>query len=68
MLTLQSIKKNSWCINYNQYIQNKTKKKLCMKAIDNACFKLQENATRGVKNNKRNFINVIGDEFTTSIK
>ena len=54
----------SWCINYNQYIQNK----LCLKAINYGCFKLEEKATGSVKNNKNNFINVIGDKFTMSIR
>ena len=30
---------NSWCINYNQYISNKTKKQLRMTVINSACFK-----------------------------
>ena len=59
---------NSWCINYNQYIQNKIKNKLRMKAINYACFKLEEKATRSVKKKKNNFINVIGDKFATSIR
>ena len=37
-----------------------------MKAINYACFKLDERATRSVKN--KNFINVIGDKFTMSIR
>ena len=40
---------NSWCINYNQYIQNKIKNKLPMRAINYSCFKLEEKANRGVK-------------------
>ena len=39
-----------------------------MKAINYACFELEEEVTQGVKNSKRNFINVIGDKFTMSIK
>ena len=58
---------NSWCINYNQYIQNKIKNKLHMKAINYAFFKLGEKATRSVKKNKNNFINIIGDKFPMSI-
>ena len=38
-----------------------------MKAINNKCFKLEEKDTRGVKKNKYNFINVIGDRFAMSI-
>ena len=44
---------NSWCINYNQYIQNWIKKKLYTKAINYASFKLEEKATRSVKKNKK---------------
>ena len=58
---------NCWCINYNQYIENKIKNKLRMKAINFACFKLEEKTTRSVKKKKNNFINVIGDKFTMSI-
>ena len=39
---------NSWCINYNQYIQNETKNILCMKAKNYACFRLEEKATRSI--------------------
>ena len=39
-----------------------------MKAINYAYFKLEEEATRSAKKNKTNFINVIGDEFATSIR
>ena len=46
---------NSWYISYNQYIQNKIKNKLCIKAINYACFKLEEKITRDVKKNKSNF-------------
>ena len=58
---------NSCCVNYNQYIQNKIKNKLRMKAINFACFKLEEKTTRSVKKKKNNFINVIGDKFAVSI-
>ena len=37
---------NSGCINYNQYIENKFKNMLSMQAINYACFKLEEKATR----------------------
>ena len=33
---------NPWFINYNQYIQNKTKNKLHMEAINYACFEMKE--------------------------
>ena len=33
-----------------------------MKAINYECFKPEEKATRSVKKQKNNFINVIGDE------
>ena len=59
---------NSWCISYNQYIQNKIKNKLDMKAINYSCFKLEEKITRGAKKNNSNFINIIGNKFTMSIK
>ena len=36
---------NSWCINYNQYIQNQIRNKFCMKAINYSCFKLEQKAT-----------------------
>ena len=39
-----------------------------MKAINYACFKLEEKATRSSKKNKNNFIYVIGDTFTMSIR
>ena len=39
-----------------------------MKAINYACFKLEEKTTKSVKKNKNNFINVIGDEFAISIR
>ena len=39
-----------------------------MKAINYSCFNLEEEATKGVKSNKRNFISVIGDKFTMSIE
>ena len=42
---------------------------LCMKAIHYACFKLEEKATRSIKKNKTNFINVkIEDKFTMGIR
>ena len=44
-----------WCVNYNQYIQNKIKKKLTMKAINYVCYKLDEKATISVKKNKKQF-------------
>ena len=59
---------NSWYMRYNQYIQNKNKNKLHMKAINYTCFKLGEKTTRNVKKNKNNFINVTGDKFAMSIK
>ena len=34
-----------------------------MKAINYACFKLEEKTNRSVKKNKSNFINVIRDKF-----
>ena len=58
---------NSWCINYNQYIENKIKNKLPIKAINYACFKLEEKGTRSVKKDKSNFI-VTGDKFALSIR
>ena len=39
-----------------------------MKAINNACFKVEEKATRNVKKHKNNFINVIGDKFAMIIR
>ena len=39
-----------------------------MKAINYARLKLEEKANRSAKKNKNNFINVIGDDFTISIK
>ena len=44
------------------------KSKLCMKTMCYACFKLEEKATRSVKKNKNNFINVIGDKFAMSVR
>ena len=46
-------------ISYSQYIQ-KIKDKLCMKAINYACSRLNEEATKSVKKIKNSFINVIG--------
>ena len=39
-----------------------------MKVINYACFKLEEKNTKSFKKNKNNFINVIGDKFTISIR
>ena len=39
-----------------------------MKAINYACFKLEEKITRDVKKNDNNFINIIGDKFAMSIR
>ena len=39
-----------------------------MKAINYACFKLEEKITRSVKQNESNFINIIGDKFAMSIR
>ena len=39
-----------------------------MKAINYACFKLEEKANRIVKKKKNNFISVIGDKFAISIR
>ena len=39
-----------------------------MKTINYAYFKLEEKTTRSVKNDKNNFINVIGDKFVMSIR
>ena len=39
-----------------------------MKAINYACFKLEENATRSAKKNKGNFSNVIRDKFAMSLR
>ena len=49
------IQRKSCSINYNQYIQNKIKNKICMKAVNYECFKLEEKATASVKKNKRQF-------------
>ena len=43
---------NSWCINYDQYIQNEIKNTLCMNAKNYTCFKLEEKATRSIKKNR----------------
>ena len=59
---------NSWCINYNQYIQNKIKTNYAMKAISYACFKLEEEATGSGNKNKNNFIDVMGDKLAMGIK
>ena len=59
---------NSWCINYNQYMQNKIKSKLFMKAINYKCFKLEEKATRSVTRKKNNFINVTENKFAMSLR
>ena len=34
-----------------------------MKAINYACFKLEEKITRSFKTNKSNFINIVGDKW-----
>ena len=39
-----------------------------MKAINYACFKLEEKITRSVKKNNSNFINIIGDKFAMNIR
>ena len=39
-----------------------------MKAINDACFKLEEKATRSVKKKKNNFISVVEDKFAMSIR
>ena len=59
---------NSSCTNYNDYIQNKIKNKSRMKEISFACLKLEVKATRSVKKNKNNFINIVGDKFAMRIK
>ena len=47
---------------------NKIKSKLRVKAINSGCFKLEEKAIRSVKKNKNNFINVMADKFSMSIR
>ena len=59
---------NFWCISYNQYIRSKIKNKVWMKAINYACFKLEEKIIKRFKKNKSIFINIIGDKFTMSIR
>ena len=44
---------NSWCISYNQYIENKIKNKLRIKSINYACFKLEEKALEVLKRVKQ---------------
>ena len=39
-----------------------------MKAINYACFKLEEKTTRCVKKKKNNFISVIGDKLAMSTR
>ena len=39
-----------------------------MKAINDACFKLEEKANRSVKKKKNNFISVVEDKFIMSIR
>ena len=39
-----------------------------MKALNFACFKPEENATRSVKRNKHNFIKIVRDKFAMSIR
>ena len=68
LLNFNLTQRNSSCIKYNQYIQNKIKNKLPMKAINYVCFKLEEKATRSVKKKKNNFTSVIGDKLAMSIR
>ena len=39
-----------------------------MKAINYACFKVEEKITRSVKKNKSNFISIVGDKFAMTIR
>ena len=39
-----------------------------MKAINYACLKLKEKATRKIKKNKNNFINIIPDKIAMNIR
>ena len=39
-----------------------------MKAINYACFKLEEKSTRSVKKNKKNFVIVKGDKFAMNTR
>ena len=39
-----------------------------MKEISFACLKLEVKATRSVKKNKNNFINIVGNKFAMRIK
>ena len=39
-----------------------------MKAINYACFKLEEKITKSLKTNKSNFINIIGDKFGMGVR
>ena len=39
-----------------------------MKAINYACFKLKEKATKNIKKNKSNFIHIKGDKFGMSVR
>ena len=39
-----------------------------MEAIYSACFKLEEKITKSVKKNKINFINIIVDKFSMSVR
>ena len=59
---------NYWCIIYNHTSKTKSKNKLCMKAINYACFKLKEKATKNIKKNKSNFIHIKGDKFGMSVR
>ena len=43
-------------------------KQIRMRAMKPACFKLEEKATRSVKNNKNSFISIIGEKFALSIR
>ena len=36
--------------------------------MNHACFKLEEKATRSVKKNKNNFLNVTGDKFAITFR
>ena len=58
---------NPWCVNYNQYIQNRIIKKITHKSNKLSLLQTGKKATRSVKKNKNNFIIVIGGKFVTSI-
>ena len=57
----------SCCINGNQYIQNKIKNKLHVKAIKFACFILGEKLLEVLKRIKTGFFNMKGDKFAMSV-